>query len=101
MGNTFIGRLWRGEFTLHETFWRYTVAYGLLINAITSVGFLILIVNGHTILAFLVGYGLAIPYNLFALIALWRSADRFEGERTTAEIMRIAGTVWILLLSIT
>ncbi len=101
MNNTTIGRLWRGEIALHETFWRYTIAYGLLINAITSISFLILIANDQAIPALVLGYVVSLPCNLFLLIALWRSADRYRGARSTARFMQVAGAVWILLLSVT
>ena len=101
MGNTIIGRLWRGDVALHETFWRYTIAYGLLINAITSIGFLVLIASDHAMLAFLAGYAVSLPFNLFIMIALWRSAERYQGDQSTARFMQTAGVVWILFLSVT
>lgn len=101
MGNTLIGRLWRGEVALHEAFWRYTIAYGLLINAATSIAFMVLIASDQAIPAFLLGYAVSLPCNLFLIIALWRSAERYQGDQSTARFMQIAGAAWILLLSVT
>lgn len=101
MTDTPIARLWRGEIALHDTFWRHVVLYALLVNIATSVGFMALITSNQAVLALLVGYGCSIPYNLFVLIALWRSAENYDGDSSTAEFMRVAGTFWIGLLSIT
>jgi len=94
-------RLWRGEHELQDTFWRYVILIGLLVNMATSVGFMILFTNEHPLAAFLVGYGLSVPYNVFALVALWRSANAYAGPRTTAEVLRIAALAWITLLTVT
>lgn len=94
-------RLWRGEHELQDTFWRYVILIGLLVNIATSVGFMILITNEHPVAALLVGYGLSVPYNIFALVALWRSANAYSGPQTTAEFMRVAGLAWIALLTLT
>jgi hypothetical protein len=52
------------------------------------------------IAALLLGYGLPLPYNVTALVGVWRSAARHEGKRLHAELARIVTPVLILVLSL-
>lgn len=97
----FIARLWRGEHDLHDTFWRYTILVGLAVNVVTSIGFMVLVTYEMPLVAALVGYGLSIPYNIFILIALWRSAGAYKGPSFTATFMRVTGIVWMAFLTLT
>ena len=101
MNAGFIARLWRGEHDLHDTFWRYTIVIGLAINLATSAGFMVLITTGLPVAAAIVGYGLSVPYNIFILIALWRSAGAYKGPQFTATFMRVTGILWMALLTLT
>ena len=96
-----IARLWRGEHDLHDTFWRYTIVIGLAVNVVTSVGFMVLITVGMPIAAAIVGYGLSVPYNVFILVGLWRSAGAYNGPQFTATFMRVSGVLWMALLTLT
>lgn len=101
MSTSLAARLWRGELPLHDTFWRYVIIYALLVNIATTLGFMVLLSNDQPAIALFVGYGLSVPYNVLALLALWRSADKHDGDRSTAQLMRIAGAAWIVLLTVT
>jgi hypothetical protein len=96
-----LGRLWRGEVPLGEAFWSWAVLGGLLVNALTSLAFLALIANGWPVVALVVGYGLSVPYNVLALVGVWRAADRHEGERAAAEVARIVTLVGFVILTVT
>ena len=50
--------------------------------------------------ALLLGYGLPLPYNVTALVGVWRSAGRHEGKRLHAELARIVTPVLIAVLSL-
>ena len=96
-----LGRLWRGELPLENAFWNWAVLGGLIVNVASSVLFLFLIMAELLIAAFLVGYGLSLPYNIIATVGVWRSAGRYEGERRWADIARMVTLVGMTLLSIT
>lgn len=96
-----LGRLWRGELPLESAFWNWAVLGGLVVNVVSSVLFLFLIMAEQLIAAFFVGYALSIPYNILATVGVWRSADRYEGERRWADLARIVTLVGMTLLSIT
>ena len=48
-----------------------------------------------------VGYALSVPYNVVAVVGVWRSAARYKGPAGHAELARIATVIVMLLLSIT
>jgi hypothetical protein len=95
-----IVRLWRGDCPLSAAFWTWAVIGGLSVNIVTTLIFLILMMNDRMVAAFIVGYGLAIPYNLFATVGVWRSAARYEGERRWADLARIVTVTGMILLSL-
>lgn len=92
--------LWLGEMPLARAFWEYAILYGLLLNLLTTIGSLMLFAAKAP-----AGYGLglfllAVPYNLFVLVAVWRSAGRYQGERHWADFARIAVVLWVLAVSL-
>lgn len=95
------GQLWRGELALSNAFWNWAVTGGLLVNIVSSVGFLVLIMAERPIVALFVGYGLSVPYNLIVLVGVWRSADHYEGDKQWANLARIITAVGVLILSVT
>jgi hypothetical protein len=94
-----LGRLWRGELPLAQTFWTWAVAGALLVNGATSLGLLALLAQGWTWTALLVGYALSVPYNLVVLVGVWRAAER--DRSVLAAAARWAALVWLVLLSLT
>ena len=93
--------LWSGDLPLGEAFWTYAVAVALAVNVSTSLGFLALISDDRPIAALFVGYALSVPYNVVALVGVWRSAARYSGERLHADLARIVTLVGMVLLSVT
>jgi hypothetical protein len=93
--------LWSGELSLGEAFWTYAVTVGLAVNLTTSLLFLVLLSWDRPIAALFVGYALSVPYNVLALVGVWRSAARYEGERLHADLARIVSLVGMVLLSLT
>lgn len=93
--------LWSGDLLLGEAFWSYAVGLGLLVNAVTSLLFLTLLSWDWPYAALFVGYALSVPYNIVALVGVWRSAARYRGERLHADLARIVTLVGMVLLSLT
>jgi len=99
--NNPIMRLWRGDVPLGEAFWRYAVIIGFIVNVTSTLLFMGLIANDYPTLALLAGYGLSIPYNILAVVGVWRSSERYEGAKSTAELARVSSLIWAVILSIT
>ena len=93
--------LWSGQLPLGEAFWTYAVTVGIAVNLITSLLFLVLLSWDRPIAALFVGYALSVPYNVVAVVGVWRSAARYEGERLHADLARIVSLVGMVLLSLT
>jgi hypothetical protein len=93
--------LWSGDLPLGEAFWTYAVLVGLAVNVVTSLLFLTLLSWDRPYAALFAGYALAVPYNVVALVGVWRSAARYEGGRIRADLARIVTLVGMVLLSLT
>ena len=96
-----LGRLWRGDLALPDVFWTWAVFGGLAINLASSAVFLFLIMADRPLAAFAAGYGPSLPYNGVVAIGVWRSADRYRGERRWAELARIVTVAGMVVLSLT
>ncbi len=92
--------LWAGELPLRQAFWQYAVGYGLLINLVTSLAFLALLINDANIALVALAFALPIPYNFVMVVAVWRSADRYSGPKTWADLARIGIVIWMVGLTI-
>ncbi|MGH6895662.1 MAG: hypothetical protein ACREJ5_03840 [Geminicoccaceae bacterium] len=92
--------LWSGDLPLGKAFWTYAVAGGVAVNGVTTLLLLVLLAADRPVTALLVGYGLPLPYNVTALVGVWRSAGRHEGKRLHAELARIVTPVLIAVLSL-
>jgi hypothetical protein len=93
--------LWSGGLPLGEAFWTYAVLVALAVNVSTTLAFLALISADRPVAALFVGYALSVPYNVAALVGVWRSAARYPGARLHADLARIASLVGMVLLSLT
>ena len=94
-------RLLQGELALENAFWNWAVFGGLLINVASSALFLFLIMSDRPISAFIVGYAFSVPYNAIVTVGVWRSAERYTGERRWADLARTVTVIGMILLSVT
>ncbi|SMH29008.1 hypothetical protein [Maritimibacter sp. HL-12] len=85
--------LWSGDLALDEAFWTWTITVGLLVNIVTTLLFLMLIIQDQPLVAVLIGYGLSVPYNILATVGVWRSADRYDGPPRHADLARIVTVI--------
>ena len=98
---TRVHRLWRGEIPLPDAFWTWAVTGGLLVNIASSILFLYLVTADRPVAALIVGYAPSIPYNVLVTVGVWRSAERYEGERQWADLARTVTVIGMVLLSVT
>jgi hypothetical protein len=95
-----ITALWRGEIPLPLAFWRLALLIGSLINLLATGLMLIAIASGLPAeLAILVHF-LPLPYNLLVLIAVWRSAMRYQGPPALATAAQLVTALWFALMLI-
>ena len=96
-----LSRVWHGTLSLEKVFWEWAVFGGIAINVASSIGFLILALNNYLIAAVIVGYGLSLPYNLLVTVGVFRSADRYTGEKRWADLAKLTTMIVMVLLSVT
>ncbi|MGF7162356.1 hypothetical protein FHS85_004010 [Rhodoligotrophos appendicifer] len=96
-----LGALWRGELPLNEAFWTWTVIIGLIVNASSTILFLALITVDRPWAALLIGYGFSVPYNIVAVVGVWRSATRYQGPSVHVYLARAASLLVGAILSLT
>ena len=94
-------RLWTGEVPLPEAFWWYGIAWALAVNVTTSVLFFALYTKDASPLLLVPAYILPLPVNLFILVAVWRSAGRYDGPAKWATWARLGTLAWVMLLCAT
>jgi hypothetical protein len=95
-----IMRLWRGEEGLGSAFWEYTVLYGTLANIVATAGMFAALAAGLPGVLAVAIHVLPIPYNIFVVVAVWRSAQRYPGQHEWALLARFAVVIWALTASI-
>ena len=95
-----LARLWRGEIPLAEAFWGWAVLGAIFVNLGTTALFLALVSAGYALAAWVIGYAISIPYNVLALVGVWRSADNFEGAEIWAHAARSVALIGLLAISI-
>lgn len=93
--------LWRGNMPLPQAFWNWAVIGAIAINGLTSILFLVLIMNDRIVEAFIAGYAFSVPYNIVVTVGVWRSAGRYEGDRRWADLARIVTVAAMTVLSLT
>ncbi len=92
--------LWRGDLPLGEAFWTWTVLIGLFVNLSTTILFLTLMTLDLLWTALLAGYAVSVPYNVIAVVGVWRSAERHQGPSLQADLARAASVILMAVLSI-
>ena len=92
--------LWDGSCPLKETFWWYGVAYGFLLNFVTSLVFFALLTNEVNMVLVALAFVVPIPYNYFVVVAVWRSAGHFPGPQKWADLARIGVVIWMIGLTL-
>lgn len=92
--------LWFGELPLGEAFWTWTIGVGVLVNLTTTALFLTVVTLDGPWAALLAAYFLSVPYNVMAVVGVWRSAARYQGRAGYADLARITAVAVMLLLSL-
>jgi hypothetical protein len=93
-------RIWRGEVPLGEAFWGYAILYGSLLNLVATGAALALMAAGLPIQLGVAVFFLPIVYSAVILVGVWRSADRFQGERIWADLAKLGVVAWAILATL-
>jgi hypothetical protein len=96
-----IKRLWHGEVGLFAAFFGWLILGGILVNGLTTALNLVLVTRDLPIVGLVVGYAISVPYNLLAMIGVWRASEVYDGDPGVAKGMRWLGVVVAAVLCIT
>ena len=88
----FVASLWRGDVPLASAFWEYTIVYGLLVNAVATMGAMMLFSADEPLIGLIV-HVLPTPYNFLMLVAVWRSAGKYRGRAEWATAAKVAAVI--------
>lgn len=92
--------LWRGELPLAEAFWTWAVTIGLAVNMSAIILLLTLITLDVPETFFLACTALSLPYNIVAVVGVWRAANHYPGPGSYADLARAASFTLLALLSL-
>ena len=86
--------LWNGRISMSRVFWEYAICFGTVLNLLTTIASFALVAGNYPGWLAVAVFFLATPYNLLMIIAVWRSAVRYEGRQLWATLARALIIVW-------
>ena len=89
----FFSSRWRGEALAAVVYWRDILAVGTLINLVTGFAALMLAAQGTDIVIAALMHFAPLPYNVFLVVALWRTPQRTRTMAWTSLVWLGAVTV--------
>lgn len=84
----FIGKRWRGEASLSHLFWRDMLTVGTLINLFTGFIALMIAAQGGELWVAAAVHFATLPYNVFLVLAVWRTPQH-------SKVMAWTSLVWL------
>lgn len=93
-----LAQLWRGDLPLGVAFWTWAVCGGIAVNAVSKLGFLLLLSEGQVWPAMAANYALALPFGILALVGVWRSAAQFAGSPLQADLARGSAAAMLIAM---
>ncbi len=91
----FLAARWRGEVPISRLFWWDMAVVGSAVNVVTTIAALVALgVKVSTPVALAI-HLLALPYNLFLFLAVWRTAEKTTPK--TAWIAQLGAAAWLIL----
>lgn len=91
-----IKALWAGDVPLPRVFWQYAIVGGFLVNLVGTILVMILATNDVATVWQVLVFSLPIPYNVLMLVAVWRSAGKYRGRPSWANLARSAIVLWTI-----
>lgn len=94
-----VADLWNGHVPLVRVFWEYAVAYGTVLNLLTTLAAFISFARGWPEAVSIGIFFSPAPYNLLMIVAVWRSAARYAGRAVWATLARALILVWAAIVT--
>lgn len=91
----FLAARWRGEVPMSRLFWWDMAVVGSAVNVVTTVAALVVLGMKAPAAVALAVHLLAVPYNLFLFLAVWRTAEKNTPK--SAWIAQLGAAAWLIL----
>jgi hypothetical protein len=86
--------IWNGHLPLARVFWEYAIAYGTILNLLSTLAaFAAFSRQWHEAIGLAIFF-LPAPYNLLMVVAVWRSATNYAGRAIWPVLARALILVW-------
>ncbi|MBN9548018.1 MAG: hypothetical protein J0H31_03815 [Alphaproteobacteria bacterium] len=85
---------WRGEAPLDRLFWRDMLLVGTVLSLASSALALVLLGLKLPLWLVLAVHFLPVPYTIFLMIAVWRTAEKSSGLK--AQLMMLGSALWLI-----
>ena len=89
-----VSELWNGRLPLARIFWEFAVAYGTILNLVTTLAAFAAFSRNWPAAIGLVLFFLPAPYNLLMVVGVWRSARHYSGPAIWSTLARALILVW-------
>lgn len=86
--------LWNGRVPMSRVFWEYAICFGTVLNLLATIASFALVAGDYPGWLAVTVFFLAAPYNLLMIVAVWRSAMRYQGPQIWATLARALIIVW-------
>ena len=90
---SFIGKRWRGEASLNRLYWRDMLIVGSFINLFTGFVALMIAAQGGVLWVAAMVHFASLPYNVFLVLALWRTPGH-------GKVMAWTSLVWLVTVTV-
>ena len=80
----FFVRFWNGDLSLPMSYWGVGIGIGLVF------GLLIGVFTGATGMSEDAMWGFLIPFQIYTVVGIWRSADKYKGAKFWAILAKVA-----------
>ncbi|WP_027053012.1 hypothetical protein [Mesorhizobium erdmanii] len=85
---------WLGRAPLDRLFWRDMILVGTGINVASSAAALVLLGSKLPLGLVLAVHFAPVPYNVFLIVAVWRTAEKSDGAK--ASLMMLGSALWLI-----
>ena len=89
----YLSRRWRGEAPLSRLYWRDMLAVGSFFNLLTGFIALMLLAKGVDSVVAATVHFVMLPYNVFLVLALWRTPQR-------SQFMAWTAVLWLVVMTL-
>tara|TARA_B100000965_G_C19517222_1_gene724755 strand:- start:731 stop:1051 length:321 start_codon:yes stop_codon:yes gene_type:complete len=88
--DNFFVRFWNGQLSLPMSYWGVGVGIGILFSILVVIIIVMLGMHDDAM------WGFIIPFQIYTVVGIWRSADRYKGTKLWAILAKIAVVIGVI-----